>query len=328
MATIGIPRTLTYFFDFPFWHAFFTALGQRVVVSQPTSRATLDRGVACAESEICLPVKLVHGHVAELSGACDLVFVPRVVAVRRFGEYGRESMCPKLLGLPDMLLANLPAAPPLLHPHVDLRQGWRGRWRVARELGRQLGAGDCRCLQALWCARRAQREYRRLLRRGLPAPEAIEAVVNGKAPAPRPPAGPIVAVLGYPYLLYDSYVNAGVLRMLQRAGIDVRTQDSLWWRDIAGQGRRLPKELFWYFSNRILHAGMYFAAQPQVAGIVHLSAFACGPDSMLRKMLEIAARRANTPFLALTLDEHAADVGLRTRVEAFVDMLEWRRRER
>ncbi|MBN1503961.1 MAG: hypothetical protein JW952_02740, partial [Candidatus Eisenbacteria bacterium] len=63
MATIGIPRALLYHRYHLLWEAFFTALGERVVVSPPTNRGILDLGLQHSLTDICLPVKLACGHV-------------------------------------------------------------------------------------------------------------------------------------------------------------------------------------------------------------------------------------------------------------------------
>ncbi len=42
---------------------------------------------------------------------------------------------------------------------------------------------------------------------------------------------------------------------------------------------------------------------------------------MVDKTLELEAKAAGVPFLSLTIDEHTGEGGVRTRLEAFVDML-------
>jgi predicted nucleotide-binding protein (sugar kinase/HSP70/actin superfamily) len=59
-----------------------------------------------------------------------------------------------------------------------------------------------------------------------------------------------------------------------------------------------------------------------IDGVIHLTAFACGPDATVDKLLEIEARKNNAkPFLSLCLDEQTGEAGCLTRLEAFVDML-------
>jgi predicted nucleotide-binding protein (sugar kinase/HSP70/actin superfamily) len=62
-----------------------------------------------------------------------------------------------------------------------------------------------------------------------------------------------------------------------------------------------------------------------VDGIIHITAFACGPDSIVDKYLEIEAKKRKIPYMSVTIDEHTGEAGMRTRLEAFLDMLEYRR---
>jgi len=55
--------------------------------------------------------------------------------------------------------------------------------------------------------------------------------------------------------------------------------------------------------------------------IISVIAFGCGPDSVMIEMVQRYARQASKPFMNLVIDEHTAEGGLATRVEAFVDML-------
>jgi benzoyl-CoA reductase/2-hydroxyglutaryl-CoA dehydratase subunit BcrC/BadD/HgdB len=62
-------------------------------------------------------------------------------------------------------------------------------------------------------------------------------------------------------------------------------------------------------------------SERRVDGVIHVSTFACAPDAMLGKMLELEAKLRGVPLVTLTLDEQTGQAGLDTRVEAFVDML-------
>jgi predicted nucleotide-binding protein (sugar kinase/HSP70/actin superfamily) len=62
-----------------------------------------------------------------------------------------------------------------------------------------------------------------------------------------------------------------------------------------------------------------------VDGIIHITAFGCGPDFIVDKLMELEARSRNMPYLTITLDEQTGQEGLNTRLEAFVDMLKIKR---
>ena len=66
-GTVGIPRALNMYENYPFWFTFFTKLGYRVVLSDPSSKKTYEAGIESMPSEsVCYPAKLSHGHVMNL----------------------------------------------------------------------------------------------------------------------------------------------------------------------------------------------------------------------------------------------------------------------
>ena len=329
MARIGIPRTLGYFLYYPFCNEFFKSLGHEVVTSPATTKSILDEGMMEAVSEACIPVKVFHGHVKSLIGQVDYIFAPRLVSLRRFGDFGTETFCPKFLGLPDMLKASIKNLPDVIDTRIDLKRGWRELARVGMEIGRILGASKSRALRALARAWRTQARFQRLLLKGL-LPEEAMGMVFGTGSACRevPQRQPdfYVAVVGYPYLLYDSFLNVGLLELLRRENVGVYTQDMLPWRELKAAARGLPKHLFWFFSNRTLEGALHFMRDRRVDGIIHVTAFACGPDAMVDRLMEMEIKKSgNKPFMSVMVDEHTGEAGIRTRVEAFVDMLRYRR---
>ena len=113
---IGVPRALLYHSYWSFYQRVFDELDITLLLSPPTDRSILEAGTQEATGDTCLPVKLHIGHCRWLSDKVDMLFVPRVVSVRK-GTY----LCPKLIGLPDMTLA-VAGLPPVLAPIFDVRK--------------------------------------------------------------------------------------------------------------------------------------------------------------------------------------------------------------
>ncbi|MCQ2501298.1 MAG: acyl-CoA dehydratase activase-related protein, partial [Lachnospiraceae bacterium] len=66
-GTVGIPRVLNMYENYPLWHTFFTKLGYRVVLSPTSSRKIYELGIESIPSESeCYPAKLAHGHITWL----------------------------------------------------------------------------------------------------------------------------------------------------------------------------------------------------------------------------------------------------------------------
>lgn len=330
MARIGIPRTLAYFSYYPFWEAFFSQLGHEVVLSSPTSKAILDKGVKEAVNDACIPIKIYHGHVADLAERVDYLFCPRLVSVRKYGDFGTETFCPKFLGLPDMVRLSLSNLPPIIDVRIDLKKGKREIDQVCQEIGRIVGNPANEVEQARKKATTVQKKYTRLLQQEVLPDEAMAmALKSGTAP-PSSETGQEdlkIAVLGYPYTIYDAYLNVGLLNILKKENVKVYTQEMLRNKTMNAYGKTLPKNMFWYYSNRAINAALYFMNRSDIDGIIHVTAFACGPDSMVDRLMEIEThRRSKLPFLSVAIDEHTAETGVRTRIEAFLDMLRYRRK--
>lgn len=327
MAIIGIPRALAYYAFFPFWKTFFEELGQNVVLSTPTTRSILDQGVKEAVNDACIPIKIYHGHVAQLAAqGVDYIFSPRLVSVRRFGDFGTETFCPKFLGLPDMIRTAFDELPPIIDTRIDIKKDNNALLDACLEVGDMLGAPRYISKKAFREASWIQRKYQELLLDGFFPQEAMQ-VLDGKkiTPENNSSADLNIAVLGYPYAIYDPYVNVELIKKLHEQGVRIYTQDMLSDKVLDKQISNLPKSMFWYFSNRTMYGGLHYMEKGNVDGIIHVTAFACGPDSLVDRLLEIESHKHNMPYLSITVDEHTGEAGVRTRIEAFLDMLRFRR---
>lgn len=326
MSKIGIPRTLAYFIYYPYWKVFFEELGHEPILSSPTTKTVLDKGVREAVNDACIPIKIYHGHVEDLVGKVDYIFSPRLISLRKYGDFGTETFCPKFLGLPDMIRLCLDDLPPVIDVRVDLKKGKHEMDNVCLEVGHILGNSPEEIKKAQKRAKTVQEKYEKLLQKQMFPEQAMAVLFENQAPPTREKRKLNIAVIGYPYAIYDPYLNVGLLKILDEQGAQIYTQDMLSNKEMNRYGKTLPKNLFWYFSNRAVNGALYFMDQPYIDGMIHVTAFACGPDSMVDRLIEIEARRrGGMPYLSVAIDEHTAETGVRTRVEAFLDMLQYRR---
>lgn len=324
---IGFPSTLFYFIYYPFWNSFFNSLGFEVVTSLPTTKFSLDLGVKEAVNDACLPIKLYHGHVAELKDKVDILFLPRMVSVRRLDA---ETFCPKFLGLPDMIRNSIQDLPKIIDEKVDLAKGFFSQWRLCRRVAEQLGKKGWQVYRAYTKAKKIQEGYITNLANGLSPVTAMEYALKGKTSnvSENFQADINLAILGYPYLVYDSFVNVDLFEKLAQMGVRSWTVEMIPPKRLEAQAKNFIKHLFWYFSNRTMRATYYYLKEKKVDGIVHVTAFGCGPDAMVDKLMELEAKNnGRVPYLTLSLDEHTGEAGVLTRIEAFVDMLKLRRRD-
>lgn len=320
---IGIPRALAYYAYYPFWKEFFLGLGLETVTSQMTSKQILDNGIKETVTEACVPIKLFHGHVLDLKDKVDYIFIPRLVSVNKEKEV---TFCPKFLGLPNMIKASVSGLPEIIDVRVDLK---KGRWellKICYDVGKRFGAGFFTILKAYKKGKSAQDRYQKILNKGHTPLEAINVLEGIEEPVFRDEVQLKFAVLGFPYTVYDKFVNVDIISKLRKLGIQVLTAEMVPQKNLLEQARKIPKNLFWNFSNEVLRAALYYIDNAKVDGIIHITAFGCGPDAMVDKMIELEAKqRGRIPFMSITIDEHTGEAGLMTRIEAFADMMFLRR---
>lgn len=325
---VGIPRSLAYYSFYPLWRVFLEKLGVQVAISKETNRKILEDGIRETVNDACIPIKVYHGHVFDLADKADFIFSPRMVSAD-----GRATFCPKFLGLPDMVRFSGVDLPPLIDTRYDLSGLPGGQIRFFFSVARTIGIKNpFKVLYAAVCALRAHKLYNKLQLQGFKPSDALQVIFNQKNVSELSKDKLIsgasrakkvaVALLGYPYAIYDPYISAGIYNKLVKLGVEVVTYEQIPLKEMRRFSKVLPQNFFWYYSNQVCWAGLYLLEQKKkIDGIIHVTAFGCGPDSMVDKTLELEAKAAALPFLSLTIDEHTGEGGVWTRLEAFVDML-------
>ncbi len=319
MIRIGIPRALLYYQYYPMWKTFFEQLGAEVVVSSSTTKEMFTSGHARLISEICLPVKVFCGHVLSLVNKCDYIFIPSIHSVEP-----KVYSCPKCIGLPDLIEASIPECPPLLVPEIDVNKGKRALYQAIYKLGRPFTWNPLKIKKAAEEALQAHQAYQEQMQCAkLTSPQAIEEIFSkSRKEAKNNGSGSTinVALIGHPYLLHDEYINHRLVSRLQEMGVKTLFPETVEEDELLASLSELVERPYWTCEREIIGAGSYYL-QNSVDGIISVAAFGCGPDSLMVELLQRQARQQKRPFLNLVLDEHTAEAGLLTRLEAFTDMI-------
>ncbi len=168
---------------------------------------------------------------------------------------------------------------------------------------------------------------------GLTPPQAIERISKATEIAPKTlssnstPAQATIAVIGHPYLAYDELINHRLIHRLEQAQYRVLTPEMLTTEQLELAITRLTGRPYWTYEEEVVGAGGHYL-EDGVEGVIGIIAFGCGPDSLMMDMVRRqAARLRTTPFMSLTLEEHTAEAGVVTRLEAFLDMIQRRKRK-
>ena len=330
MTRVGIPRALLFYQYYPMWRTFFRELGAELLISEETNQEILARGSSRVVPDTCLPVKVFLGHVLSLVGKCERIFIPTVRSVRE-----KVYNCSKFLGLPDMTRMVIPESPPILDIEIDINKGKRHLYQAIYQLGRHFTMNPVKIRRAGFAAWEAHLHYQQFMAERRLTPLAALGTMFGELKPASDSVSPVVAttkatiaIVGHPYLIGDRHISHRLISRLRRMGSQVLTPEMLTGAQLEEGVASSVGQSYWTYEDEVVGAGDYYLNNG-VDGVIGIMAFGCGPDSM---MMDVVQRKATqlrtTPFMCLTLDEHTAESGLVTRLEAFLDMVHRRKRQR
>ena len=303
---VGIPRMLYLTDELPFWQTFFRSLGFRVVLSDRTNRQMVNRSLEAAAAETCFPAKVALGHVQDLvDKKVDLLFLPSFVRFpSAYGVAGYSQACPYAQALPYLAKAAIRFGKTrVLEAHLTL-QDERHVLESVRAVGRMLGKGSRAVARAARAGRDAQSR----------ADHAVAAM--GREVLAKLPKGERALVLiGRNYNSCDTALNMNLPSKVRDLGVQVLPLDLLPLHD---EDHADLGEMYWRSGQKILAAARFLRQHPDLHP-VYITNYGCGPDSFISHFFR--TEMAGKPYLQLEVDEHSADAGAITRIEAFLDSL-------
>jgi predicted CoA-substrate-specific enzyme activase len=310
--TVGVPLALLNYQLLPFWTTLLSELGLHPVVSPPSGGPLIRQGIEATLSTPCFPIKVAHGHVFELAKrGLDYIFVPAIVTLKKeFLENRFNEACPYVTFFPYTIAAALEAQelkPKLLMPSVRMDMGTKGMVQSLKSLREQLGVSTRQIAAAVEKAWEAQNGFEEACRaRG-------REVLANLSDDVRP-----IVVISRPYNGCDKHVSLDLAVKLRRLNVLAIPMDFLDLSAAEPTGDRVFECMYWKYGQRILHAAKLIRNHPRLHAL-YLSNFSCGPDSFLLSFFK--RMMAPKPSLVLEIDEHSADAGVVTRLEAFLESL-------
>jgi predicted nucleotide-binding protein (sugar kinase/HSP70/actin superfamily) len=352
-GSIGIPRALMFYRYFPFWHTFFERLGWKVIVSNRVRRK--EKIIYFEDS--CLPMKLLVTHAIQLKDKVDHLFVPRLVSI-----HPTYIMCPKFRGAPDIVRLATERNVSVIDETIDLRIGGIPFFQSFLKIGERLGASKQDSKKAFQEAEKSFSDFQKdrmdrinrlptgqLFETDIPTP-SLPRISPPRVPARRTSSvaggggdrgegelkwrgkeigAPLrIAFIGHPYNLFDIDINKDLPTLTKSLGMEIITSDSLSEEEIDRQISDLSKEIYWSSGREIVGSLFHFLSGG-VDGVVFLTSFKCGIDALLQEFIKrrLKVRGGSpTPLLILSFDEHTGREGLATRLEAFRDVMEEKKR--
>lgn len=311
--TIGIPKALFFYELLPLFKTYFSELGFKVVVSEPTNKETIQKGLEKVAVETCFPVKVAHGHIMGLlERGIDFLFMPSFLDLGSSGINGNKN------SRPGQTCPYIQAFPYIMQSAIDMKEYktrlisvpihlGRGRSVLEKELAsvsRMLGIKDGNLKGALDSAISAQHQfYKEIKKRG---GEIIDSLSGDQV---------AMVIVSRSYNGCDPAINLGIPKKLKDLGIISIPIDFL------PQGKEPLQEeddSYWISGRRILGAGMVTKENRHLYPL-YITNYGCGPDSFISHFFRDMMR--GKPYLQIEVDEHSGDAGVVTRCEAFLDSL-------
>lgn len=295
---IGIPRAMLYYRYSVLWNSFFSQLGIETIVSEPTTKGVLEEGTIYAMDETCLATKIFLGHVKSLIGKCDYILIPRI---SNFGLH--RSMCTKFEALYDMTVNTFRGTgQEFLSYNVDVKHK-QDEEKAFLNMGISLGCHRKKVQKAYKSAKKAELEDLKLK---IKEQERLYQLPKTK-----------ILLAGHSYMLQDEYIGKPILRMLEKLDVVPIRADITERKTALEQSLKLSPTLKWEINREI--AGSLYKNGERADGIILLSAFPCGPDSMVNEM--IMRKNNGIPILNLVMDGQDGEAGVETRIESFIDII-------
>ena len=311
-GTIGIPLCLNMWELFPFWHAFFTTLGFRVIHSPFSSRALYLKGQGTIPSDTaCFPAKLAHGHIAWLAERKpDAIFYPCMTYNLDEGLGQNHYNCPVVAYYPEVLAGNCPelSGTDFIYDYVGLHRPADFTKKITAILRRHFPGITSREVRKASAA--AYAEYDRhmsLLRR-----EAAQIMERANADGQR-----IIVLAGRPYHV-DPEINHGIDGLITRFGAAVVTEDSV--SHLVKPFRTSVLNQWTYHAR--LYAAAHYCCEHRNCDLVHLVSFGCGVDAITTDETREILQERGKLYTQLKIDEITNPGAVRIRLRSLFAALD------
>lgn len=315
VLTLGIPRALNIFENFPFWNTLFVESGIKVHLSDRSTNALSEKGVGTIMSEnICFPAKLTHGHIYNLIEAdVDRIFFPMVFNEKsEFSNSMDCYNCPIITGYPEVIRSAIDPEGkfgiPLDMPAVNFNEAGLLKKACFKYL-KKLGISPKIMRRAFARAVKSQREFKEEVR-AIGAEIIADAKSAGRS---------VILLMTRPYQI-DTLINHKVPDILVNFGMDVITEDaipvSLDQTLDAGYAATL-----WEYSNRLFHAAKWVGQQDNVE-VVQLNSFGCGPDASVVDNIKSMLNEFGKAHTVIRIDEVESIGSTKLRLRSMFELLQ------
>ncbi len=304
VRTVGLPRSFLIHSLYPLFSNFFDRMGFRLRFPDTIDSA----GIGRTEAAFCLPAEIAHGSFSSLlSLQPDYIFLPQVmqIPVPNVPTYSRT--CVFVQGEPYYMATTFreeiqASGTVMLSPVLRMDTSYEAAESSMMAVAASMGVKEKIATEAFAFACARQKDYEKeLLAVGTKTLESID---------DRTPA---VVLFGRPYNSFTGDANMGIPHKIASRGTMVIPHDML-----PAAEYPVDKKMFWAMGQKIMKAAQFVSERQNLFGC-YITNFSCGPDSFqigyFRRVM------GSKPSLTLELDQHTADAGIDTRIEAALDIM-------
>ena len=295
-GTIGIPRVLNMYEDYPFWFTLLTNLGFRVIISEKSTRKIYEKGIESMPSEsVCYPAKLSHGHVISLiQKGIKTIFYPCMPYSRKeYSDANNRYNCPIVISYSEVLKNNVEELKDkdikFINPFLPFEPKQLMQRMMELEEFKEYNFTKKELKVAI---AKAEEEYQKcredIHNKGKETLEYIEKN-NLKG----------IVLSGRPYHV-DPEINHGIDTLITSLGMCVLTEDSVADKTLPERPLRVVDQ--WMFHSR-LYAAADFVGRHDNLELVQINSFGCGVDAVTTDQVEEILTSFGKMYTLIKIDE-------------------------
>ncbi len=323
MGSVGIPRVLNMYENYPLWFTVFTKLGFQVKLSPRSSHMIYERGIDSIPSEsVCYPAKISHGHMESLiKMGCKFIFYPCIPYEKQEDPgAGNHYNCPVVTSYPEVLKHNLDSIADstdlnFMNPFLPIYDLPRLRERFFEEIHKSFPSlTKEQVFAAVNEGWKEQETFKKEVQQA--GEEALEQlVVTG---------GNGIVLAGRPYHL-DPEINHGIPEMIHGLGLAVFTEDSVAHLGAIERPLRIIDQ--WVYHNRLYRAANFVTGMPNLE-LVQLTSFGCGLDAVTADQVDEIMKAKSRMYTLIKIDEGSNLGAVRIRIRSLIAAVKARQRNR
>lgn len=292
-GTVGIPRVLNMYENYPFWHTFFTKLGYSIVLSPVSNHKIYELGIESIPSESeCYPAKLAHGHIEWLiSQKPDFIFYPAVFYERdEIKDTNNHYNCPIVTSYSENIKNNVES---ISSGNVKFRNpfmAFTNKKTVYDALSKEFSEiGKAEIKAAVDAAfDELEKAHSDMQKKGL---EVIEYLKNTNTRG--------IVLAGRPYHI-DPEINHGIPELITSYGVAVLTEDSVAFKGTPERPLIVSDQ--WMYHSR-LYAAASYVKTVDFLDLIQLNSFGCGLDAVTTDQVNDILSGSDKIYTCLKIDE-------------------------